>query len=112
MGKTLILLTQGFPYGTTIETFLEHEIKLLSSAFDNIFIYTINCEETEQRKIPKNVFVQKIQTHYNKSYKFQILIKLFFYSEFYKEIFNIIFIYKQRITFQKLIILANNFIKG
>lgn len=112
MNRVLILLNYGYPYGTAAETFLEPEIKYLSNAFDQIYIYTIKNEETQQRQTPENVFLQKISTDYTTLFKFYIIIKFIFNINFYRELFNIIFLYKRGITYQKLAILFNHFIDG
>jgi glycosyltransferase involved in cell wall biosynthesis len=108
----LILITSGYPYGKAIETFLEQEIQFLSDIYGRIYIYAININETEQRNIPKNVFPQKIITNYSALLKASIIVGLLFNVNLYKELYNIIFLYKQRITYNKLFILFNHYING
>ena len=112
MNKVLILLDYGFPYGTANETFLEHEIKFLSDAFDRIYIYTINSTENQQRTVPSNVHLQKIDVNYSKLYKLSIIIKFILSPALYKELKDIVFLYKQRITRRKLYILFQHYISG
>lgn len=75
--KNIVLITNGFPFGSTNETFLENEISYLGKSSENIKIISKVSDKkikTKQRKIPKNSCVQ---TFYTKS-TFLQKIKLLF----------------------------------
>ncbi|MCB0539522.1 MAG: glycosyltransferase [Chitinophagales bacterium] len=79
--KTLIFLTDGFPYGKG-ETFVENEIKFLSERFSEIVIITFSKKD-QLRLIPKKIKVlsyEKGKPHFN--------LLFFFQFDFIKEFFS------------------------
>ncbi len=92
MKKKLVLITASFPYGKQ-ETFLENEIPILAKAFDKITILHSYNDGTK-RAIPTNVNcihtpldLNKKETLKSNFHLLSILV--------WKEIFRMLFIYKQ-----------------
>ena len=67
--RTLIFLTDSFPYGTA-ETFIENEFPFLVKSFDRIFIITNNLTDAKTRTIPDNVEVIRIP--YKPSFRYKV----------------------------------------
>lgn len=96
MNTHLVLITSGFPYGTS-EPFLETEIKYLSAQFERI---TILCPETRNsthRPVPSNCSVVRFSNSLSKLDKIQALFG-FLSPIFRKEMFRVRSIYKQKIS--------------
>jgi colanic acid/amylovoran biosynthesis glycosyltransferase len=75
----LILLTSEFPYGTG-ETFLENEFPYLVSRFSEVVIFSESNKGESRIKNPN------IEVKYIKSFNWKLRIKVFFKSEFYREL--------------------------
>ncbi len=93
--KDLIIITRGFPFGRG-EAFLENEIEVLSKKFNSIFIfsqmtffYNEYFDIIESRKLPKNVFVHKVDKFTRPPF-FQIITKLITSKIIYKELISLI----------------------
>ncbi len=54
--KTLILLTDSYPYGHG-ELFLDEEVDILSKNFQILYIYTMATDHRKKRSIPSNVTI-------------------------------------------------------
>lgn len=86
--KTLILITQSFPFGLTESSFLKEEIKSLSKCF-NVHIVSRNVKDTQYVNVPDNVILHR----YNATTNYHVivlLIKALFSLPFVKEITQII----------------------
>lgn len=62
MNTRLLLITDGFPYGT-VESFLETEIEYLSQGFEEVIILSVTNNINSIRHIPQNV---KVVNYYPK----------------------------------------------
>lgn len=74
--NTLILFTYNYPYGNG-ETFLEQEIKYLSSSFKKVIIVSADKHSDVVRKVPKNVILIRKNIQINSKNKFNLLINSF-----------------------------------
>ncbi len=97
--KTLVLMTEGFPYGRS-EAFLETEIIYLSQVFEKIIICVSTLpSDLESRILPNNcavkIFNSKSTSHFRK------LVNIF-NPTYLQELFNISFKLGKRITVYKM----------
>lgn len=63
MKKVLLLLTEAFPFTTNAEAFLEPEIEISSSFFDEIYIFptALGIDNTVQRQVPnRNIHISQV----------------------------------------------------
>jgi len=74
--KTLIFLTDHFPFGTA-ETFIENEFPFLVDTFDRIFIITHNQKDAKTRTIPDNIEIIRIP--YRPAFKYKVLSVLSYF---------------------------------
>jgi len=93
--KTLVLITETYPFGAVAESFLDKEIPYLSKAFNSIVIIPSNFPaeiERVERKMPENVkidtsLLQMINSKKRKKY-FLIFKIILLPNIFHKEIFR------------------------
>jgi glycosyltransferase involved in cell wall biosynthesis len=77
VSKTLIFLTDCFPFGSA-ETFIENEFPFLVGTFDRIFIITANSTDTKTRTIPENIEITRIS--FKPLFKYKVLAVLNFFN--------------------------------
>ncbi len=87
----LVIFTSTYPYGNKAETFLETEIKYLSSQFKKIYIIPSGKESNQIRKTPYNIecvdiLIQSVLKNKNKYFIKNLLtvIHVYFYTIFKK----------------------------
>ena len=77
--KNIVLITNGFPFGATNETFLENEICYLAKYVNNISIISkINNEKIKktQRNVPNNCSVHALNTKSTPIQKIKLLFTI------------------------------------
>ena len=93
--KNLILLTASFPFGRQ-ETFLENEIPILAEEFDKITIlYSYN--DGLKRSVPANVDCIHSPLDLNKKENLKSYFHIFSFIV-WKEMFRMLFVYKQMLS--------------
>ena len=75
--KTLIFLTDSFPFGSA-ETFIENEFPFLVESFDRVFIITVNLVDEKTRNIPANIEIIRIP--FKPSFKYKVLSLLSYFN--------------------------------
>lgn len=86
--KTLILITQSFPFGLTESSFLKEEIKSLAKYF-NVHIVSRNVKDIQYVNVPDNVILHRYNAHLN-YHILTLLVNSIFSKSFIKEVFKII----------------------
>jgi colanic acid/amylovoran biosynthesis glycosyltransferase len=89
MKKKVLFFTAEYPFGNKSETFVENEIEYLSSRFDEVIVVPSFQSDIKIRKLPYNVFVNKIfiENRYCRKKivrKHFVLIASVFFSELFK----------------------------
>lgn len=74
--KTLFFFTASFPYGNKAETFIETEIRYLSTGFDKVVIFPSSAESDFIRPVPENVEINNSFLKTPKARKKKISITL------------------------------------
>ena len=93
----LIFLTAGFPFGGG-ETFIENEIEILASRFDEIKIISHDVNSEDKRKVPKNTLTYRI--NYKPTFLLKALCFLALFNvKFWREFYRVKFIYKKPMSF-------------
>lgn len=94
--KELILLTHYYPFGQK-ESFIETEIKYLSSTFTKVYIFNVgkHSVSTDKRTVPENCSVI-LSNHHKKTEKTFSVLKNIFSILFFEELLYLIFVYKKR----------------
>jgi glycosyltransferase involved in cell wall biosynthesis len=77
VSRTLIFLTDSFPFGTS-ETFIENEFPFLLESFDKIFIITTNLTDRKTRIVPDNIEIVRIP--FEPSFKYKVLSVLNYFN--------------------------------
>ncbi|MDD2635209.1 MAG: glycosyltransferase [Bacteroidales bacterium] len=86
--KTLILLTNSFPYGNG-EAFLENEINYLANSFEKVIIITKETNNQTKRPVLENVYVNRVRVSHSSLSKFLSIINIFD-IQFIRELFKIL----------------------
>lgn len=93
--KNLILLTASFPFGRQ-ETFLENEIPILAEEFDKITILH-SYNDGVKRSVPTNVDCIHSPLDLNKKENLKSYFHIFSFIV-WKEMFRMLFVYKQMLS--------------
>ena len=93
--KNLILLTASFPFGNQ-ETFLENEIPILAEEFDKITILH-SYNDGLKRSVPTNVDCIYSPLDLNKKENLKSYFHIFSFIV-WKEMFRMLFVYKQMLS--------------
>lgn len=102
MNNEIILLTHYYPFGKK-ESFIETEIKYLSTSFKKVYIFNVgkHSANSDQRAIPKNCSIH-LSNHHKEFVKSFSILKSIFSVLFFQEIFHLIFFYKKTPTFIRI----------
>ncbi len=94
--KTMIFFSLHYPFHFT-DSYLDEEIDLLSKQFEKVIVISANTFSTEKRETPSNATVYRFQPEANLQLRIRSL-SLLVRPFFYKELFNILFLYKSNFT--------------
>lgn len=109
--NAIILFTDAFPFGYE-ESFLETEISYLSKAFDIVIIISKNHNDEQPRTLPNNCRVYRMRMQKKRFYEKVESLKYLFSLTLLREIKNIMFLYKLRLTVHHVKLLLKTMTEG